>query len=95
MTIQKADQGIKASKYDLSKDPNVYLYSGHFVKRVARVLLLSLITSLLLLPVVICNLVDTTSIRIGIVLVFTVVYLAILTELIEPKTMELVVAGAT
>ena len=54
-----------------------------------------MITSLLLLPVVICNLVDTTSVRIGIVLVFTVVYLAILTELIQPKTMELVVAGAT
>jgi hypothetical protein len=95
MTIQKADQEVKASKYDLSKGPNVYLYSGHFVKRVARVLFLALITSLLLLPVVICNLVDTTSVRIGVVLVFTVFYLAILTELVQPKTMELVVAGPT
>jgi hypothetical protein len=95
MTIQKADQEVKASKYDLSKDPNIYPSSGHFVKRVARLLLLSLITSLLLLPVVIYNLVDTTSVRIGVFLVFTVVYLAILTELIQPKTMELVVAGAT
>ncbi|KAF3032014.1 hypothetical protein E8E11_000637 [Didymella keratinophila] len=85
----------KASDYDLPKDPNVYLYTGHLIKRTARVLLLSLITSLLLMPVVICNLIDTTSVRIGIVLVFTIIYLTVLAELMQPKTMELVVAGAT
>ncbi|KAF3034659.1 hypothetical protein E8E12_001493 [Didymella heteroderae] len=85
----------KDPHYDLSKDPNVYLYSGPLIKRIARVLLLSLITSLLLMPVIICNVTDTTSIRIVIVMVSTIIYLSILAELTQSKTMELVVAGAT
>lgn len=73
----------------------MYLYSGRLIERIARVLLLSLITSLLLMPVIICNMTDTTSIRIVIVMVSTIVYLSILAELTRSRTMELVLAGAT
>lgn len=86
---------IKNHHYNLSIDPNVYLYSGYLIKRIARMLLLLLITSLLLMPVVICNVTNTASIRIVIIMVSTMVYLAILSELTRSKTMELVLAGAT
>lgn len=86
---------IKNDHHNLSIDPNVYLYSGHLIKRIARMLLLLLITSLLLMPVVICNVTNTTSIRIVIIMISTMVYLAILSELTRSKTMELVLAGAT
>ena len=95
LTRDQTDSETKDSHYDLSKDPNVYLYSGRLIKRIARVLLLSLITSLLLMPVIICNMTDTTSIRIVIVMVSTIIYLSILAELTQSRTMELVVAGAT
>ncbi|KAF7502934.1 hypothetical protein GJ744_004810 [Endocarpon pusillum] len=44
-----------SSFHDVSTDPNVYLYSGPLIKRTAQALLLFLITLLLLIPVVICN----------------------------------------
>ena len=93
--LGQTNKSTKDHHYDLSVDPNVYLYSGRLIKRIARAILLSLITSLLLMPVVICNITSTGSIRIVIVMMFTVVYLSILSELTRSKTMELVLAGAT
>ena len=79
----------------ISIDPNVYLYSGPMIKQTARALLLFLVTFLLLIPVVICNIISTTSIRITIVMLSTVSYLFILSELTHSKTIELILAGAT
>lgn len=81
--------------YNLPVDPNIYLYSGRLIKRIACVMLLSLITSLLLMPVVICNITSAISVRIVIIVISTMSYLSILAELTQSKTMELVVAGAT
>lgn len=61
----------------------------------AKGLLLSLITLLLILPVVICNAIQTTSIRIVVVVLSTLVYLLLLSILTKCKTMELIVATAT
>lgn len=81
--------------HGLSNDANVYLYSGHLIKRVAKALLLFLITLLLLMPVVICNIIGAISIRIVVVMASTISYLLILSGLTESKTMELILAGAT
>ncbi|KAJ9139048.1 hypothetical protein NKR19_g7574 [Coniochaeta hoffmannii] len=80
---------------DTSSDPNVYIYSGHLIKNSVKALLLLLITFLLLLPVVICNLVSTVSIRIAVVMASTIFYLLVISQLTRSKTMDLVLAGAT
>ena len=79
----------------MSTDPNVYLYFGPMIKQTARALLLFLVTCLLLIPVVICNIISTTSIRIVVVMLSTISYLFILSELTHSKTIELILAGAT
>ncbi|KAK4210288.1 hypothetical protein QBC37DRAFT_322470 [Rhypophila decipiens] len=78
----------------VSNDPNVYM-PRPWVKRTAKSLLLVVITLLLLVPVVICNIASTMISRIIIFVVSTVCYLVILSWLTRAKTMELVLAGAT
>jgi hypothetical protein len=79
----------------MSNDPNVYIYSGSLIKRIAKALLLLLITLLLLIPVVVCNTISTTSVRIFVVMVSTILYLLVLSVLTKSRTMELILAGAT
>jgi hypothetical protein len=81
--------------HDVSDDPNVYIYSGSLIQLSARALLLLLITFLLLMPVVICNIIGTISIRIFIVIMCTMMYLLVLSALTKSRTMELILAGAT
>jgi hypothetical protein len=80
---------------EFSTDNNVFIYSGSVIRRVARGLLLSLIALLLILPVVICTVVQTKSIRIVVVVLSTIVYLLLLSTLTKCKTMNLIVATAT
>jgi len=89
-------RGFRNSHYhSVSIDANVYIYSGTLIKRTARALLLFLITFLLLMPVVICNIINTISIRIIVIMISTISYLFILSELTKSRTMELILAGAT
>ncbi|KAI0549270.1 hypothetical protein F4679DRAFT_272939 [Xylaria curta] len=85
----------KGSFHNTSNDPNVYIYSGPLIHQAARALLLSLIALLLLIPVVICNIINTTSGRIVVVIASTISYLLILFSLTKSRTMELTLAGAT
>ncbi|KAH7304139.1 hypothetical protein B0I35DRAFT_363654, partial [Stachybotrys elegans] len=78
-----------------SLDPSVYHFTGHIIKRIATTVLLCIITLLLLMPVVICNLVETMFIRIIIVILSTIVYLITISLLTRSRTIELMVAGAT
>lgn len=54
-----------------------------------------LITILLLLPMVVCNVVISTPLRLFIVMVSTVLYLLVLSHMSRAKTPELVVAATT
>jgi len=85
----------KGGLHNISNDPNVYIYSGTLIQRTAKALLLFLITLLLLIPIVVCNIITTTSIRIAVVMVSTVTYLIILAVLTRSRTIELILAGAT
>ncbi|KAK8093409.1 hypothetical protein PG997_000094 [Apiospora hydei] len=89
-------KGFRAiSQHEFSTDPNVYLYSGPLIKRTARVLMLVIITSLLLVPVVVCILIDSVWARICVIITSTVIYLSILSHLTKSKMIELILAGAT
>ncbi|KAI1460609.1 hypothetical protein F4805DRAFT_369275 [Annulohypoxylon moriforme] len=80
---------------DLPGNPNVYMYRGPWIRRAANALLISLIIVLLMVPVVICNTISVTSVRIIIIILFTVLYLSVISFLTRSKTMELVLAGVT
>lgn len=85
----------KGRFHNISNDPNVYIYTGPLIRRIAKGLLLLLITLLLLMPVVVCNIISTTSVRILVVMVSTISYLLVLSVLTKSRTMELILAGAT
>ncbi|RHZ62535.1 uncharacterized protein CDV56_102179 [Aspergillus thermomutatus] len=78
----------------ISNDSHVYLDVNPWVGQLARFLLLLVITLLLLMPAVICNMIDGLLVRMVVVVVFTMVYLAMLLTLIKSRTMELILAGA-
>ncbi|ETS86571.1 hypothetical protein PFICI_00399 [Pestalotiopsis fici W106-1] len=85
----------KSHFHDVSNDPNVYIYSGSHIRRAARTLLLCLITVLLLMPVVLCNSIVAVSARMTVIVLSTILYLLVISELTQSRTLELVVAGAT
>ncbi|KAK3983803.1 hypothetical protein QBC44DRAFT_338052 [Cladorrhinum sp. PSN332] len=85
----------KSRFYYISKDPNVYIYSGPQIRHSARALLLLLITLLLLLPVMLCNIVGTTMARIIVIILSTIAFLLILSGLTKSKTIKLILAEAT
>ncbi|KAI0868413.1 hypothetical protein GGS24DRAFT_494578 [Hypoxylon argillaceum] len=85
----------RKSFHNFSNSPNVYIYSEPLIRRAAKALRLSLIALLLLILVVICNIINTTSGRIVVVIASTISYLLILSGLTKSRTMELTLAGAT
>jgi hypothetical protein len=87
--------GAQSRFLNVSKDPNIHIYSGAQIQHTARLLVLLLITFLLLGPVVICNIVSTTSGRIVVVMAFTIFFLLILSGLTKSNTMKLILTGAT
>lgn len=87
--------GRKQKSQDISATPSVVIYSGTLIKRMATGLMIALVTILLLLPIVICNLIMSGPVRLFVVMVSTVVYLLVLAALTRAKTTELVVAATT
>lgn len=79
----------------MSNDPNVYIYPGRLIQRIAKAILLFFITLLLLAPVVICNIIKTPLVRILVVMVSTITYLIVISAFTKSRTIELVLAGAT
>lgn len=82
-------------QHHLSLNPNVYVYSGPLVKRIARAIMLILITVLLLMPVVVCIIVNSMWARICVIITSTVIFLTILSRLTKSRMIELILAGAT
>jgi hypothetical protein len=86
---------IQSRIHNVSKDPNVYIYSGAQIQQTARAILLLVIILLLLAPVVICNIVSSAWGRIVVVMASTMLSLFILSGLTKSKAIELIVIGAT
>ncbi|KAI0887514.1 uncharacterized protein GGS22DRAFT_110549 [Annulohypoxylon maeteangense] len=80
---------------DISAGPDVYIHRGPWIRRAANAVLILLIIILLMVPVVICNAISTISVRIIIIILFTVSYLSIISFLTRSKIIELILAGAT
>ncbi|KAH8895992.1 hypothetical protein GQ53DRAFT_779302 [Thozetella sp. PMI_491] len=81
--------------HDLSTDPDMYIYSGSLIKTIARTVMLMLITTVLLMPVVICIFTNSVWARVCVIIVSTISYLLVLSKLTDMKTTKLILAGAT
>ncbi|KAK3386537.1 hypothetical protein B0H63DRAFT_467931 [Podospora didyma] len=83
------------SRHNASRDPNVHIYPRSSTTWVARMLMTPFAVVLLMAPVVICNLVSSLTARLIVVIAATTGFIAALSGLTKPRTIELVVAGAT
>lgn len=86
---------MKVVTQDISRNEDVYIYSGPWIKYIAKAMLLLLISLLLLLPIVVSNAVFSLSGRIMVFAFSTLTYLITVSTLAKSKTVELIVAGAT
>ncbi|KIW29935.1 uncharacterized protein PV07_05720 [Cladophialophora immunda] len=85
----------KLPLHEISRDPNVYIYSGSLVTHVSKAVLLFLVVALLLTPVLLCSAVESMALRIAFTVVANILTLSILTNLANSRTFELFVAGST
>ena len=73
----------------------MHIFFRSSITRIARILLIPLILTLLLAPVVICNYLSHLTARLAIMLLATATFIVVLSGLTEARTVELVVAGTT
>ena len=73
----------------------MYIYSGTLIKRIARTILVILITILLLAPVIICDGIKNVVLRMVVIIFSNILLQMILASSVRSKTIELFIAGAT
>lgn len=86
---------LQDPSHDISRDSNVYIFSGSLIGRITRTLILSIIIFLLLAPVLVCNALTSTMSRIITIVISTIVFLSTLSSLTRARTVETFLAGAT
>jgi hypothetical protein len=91
----KLSVNLQNTRQNVSRDQHVFIFSSGTVSRVARMLVLFLITVLLSVPLIICHALDSPSARIAVVTLSLAIFLTILSELASARTLEMFVAGAT
>lgn len=80
---------------NLSRDPNVHIFTSSSIRGTVRALLAPLITFLLLTPVIVCNAIHNSAARLFVIALATTFLVAILSGLTRADTMQLVMVGAT
>lgn len=86
---------MQNERHAMSIDSNVYIYTGPWIKRLSRALVIVMITFILLMPVIVFNFVDTITSRILVTIISTIVYLLVLSEFTKSRTQDLILAGST
>lgn len=85
----------KLPEHALSRDPNVYIHTGPRVRQLSQLVLSTLVAFLLLLPVVICYVVQSMAIRILTICAANLFLLVTMSSLSYFRTFELFIVGAT
>ncbi|CZR56216.1 uncharacterized protein PAC_06104 [Phialocephala subalpina] len=85
----------KRPKIDLSRDPNVFIFSSPLLKRITRSLIAWIVVLILLIPVIIINAVSKVAIRMGVIVVASAVVIMTLALMTKVKTWEMFLGGAT
>jgi hypothetical protein len=82
-------------QFDLSRDPNVLIFSSTLLKRITRGLIAWVVVLILLVPVIAISAVERLAIRMGIIVVASAVIIMMLTLMTKIKTWEMFLGGAT
>jgi sterol desaturase/sphingolipid hydroxylase (fatty acid hydroxylase superfamily) len=86
---------LQRPQMDLSRDPNVFIFSGTLLKRITRGLIAWVVVLVLLVPVIAINAVERVAIRMGIIVVASAVVIMMLALMTKIKTWEMFLGGAT
>jgi hypothetical protein len=82
-------------QFDLSRDPNVLIFSSTLLKRITRGLIAWVVVLVLLVPVIAISAVERVAIRMGIIVVASAVAIMMLALMTKIKTWEMFLGGAT
>ncbi|KAF2495500.1 hypothetical protein BU16DRAFT_561784 [Lophium mytilinum] len=82
-------------RLQVSRDPNVHIFSSALVARLGRFLVASLLVLLLLIPVIIVNAIDSVALRLLVIAISSTIFIIVLSMLTKARTGEIFVAGAT
>lgn len=80
---------------DQSQDPNVYLPSGAWMGRLARILIGVVVIIILLVPILICSHITSAEARIITISLATITCVTTLVMTVQVRTIEMIVAGTT
>ena len=80
---------------NLSRDPRIFIFSPHFISRIARAFIVLLIIILLSAPIIICHSLDKSFTRIIVIIVSLAVFVVTMSCVVTRRTNELFFAGAT
>ncbi|CAG8962188.1 hypothetical protein HYFRA_00005239 [Hymenoscyphus fraxineus] len=85
----------KRPKIDLSRDPNVFIFSNPLLKRITRGLIAWIVVLILFVPVIVINSVSGVAVRMGVIVVASAVVIMTLALMTKVKTWEMFLACAT
>jgi hypothetical protein len=80
---------------DLSRDPNVFIFSSTLLKQITRGLIAWIVVLILSVPVIIVSVVEKIAARLGIIVVASGVVIMMLALITKVKTWEMFLGGAT
>ena len=80
---------------EISRDPNISLFSASIVQKITRSLVAWLVVVFLLVPIVILNALTSVVCRMVVVVVASALLVSALSSLTNARTIEVFVSGAT
>lgn len=80
---------------DVSRDPNISLFSESVLQRLTRSLIASVVVVLLLVPIVILNALASIALRMAVIVVASAFLIVAVSSFTNAKTVEVFVSGAT
>ena len=80
---------------NVSTDGSVYMFPRSLIRRLTRVSVALLTLSFLLIPVIVCNIVEGHSVRMAIVVLSVAGFVIVLSATVRVKAIEILVAGTT
>ena len=80
---------------DVSRDPNISLFSDSVLQRLTRALIASVVVILLLVPIVILNALATIALRMAAIVIASATLIIAVSSFTNAKTVEVFLSGAT
>ena len=80
---------------DVSRDPNISLFSTSVLQRLTRAFIASIVVILLLVPIVILNALVSIVLRMAVIVIASAFLIIAVSSFTNAKTVEVFVFGAT